>query len=83
MRMRLGTTRGISGLSVARRFAVIAVIFAVPAAPRCDLAITMCMAWHLLSGQRGLTHSAGQTFLIAAMRHNQELFHASSYRSSR
>ena len=27
--------------------------------------------------------SAGKTFLIAAMRHNQELFHASSYRSSR
>lgn len=62
MSMRLGTARGISGLSVSRRFAVIAVIFAVPAAPRCDLAITMCMAWHLLSGQRGLTHSAGNTW---------------------
>ena len=61
MSMRLGTARGISGLSVSRRFAVISVIFAVPAAPRCDLAITMCMAWHLLSGQRGLTHSAGNT----------------------
>ena len=61
MSMRLGAARGISGLSVARRFAVIAVIFAVPAAPRCDLAITMCMAWHLLNAQRRSPDSAGQT----------------------
>lgn len=33
--------------------------------------------------QGGLADSAGKTFLIAAMRHNQEFFHASSYRSSR
>lgn len=33
--------------------------------------------------QRRVSHSAGKTFLIAAMRHNQEFFHASSYRSSR
>ena len=61
MSMRLGTARGISGLSVARRFAVIAVIFAVPASPPCDFAITMCMARHLLFCERGLAHSAGKT----------------------
>ena len=33
--------------------------------------------------ERGLADSAGKTFLIAAMRHNQELSYASSYRSSR
>ena len=33
--------------------------------------------------QRRVPDSAGKTFLIAAMRHNQEFFHASSYRSSR
>lgn len=43
----------------------------------------MPMAGQLLHAQGGLPDSAGQTFLIAAMRHNQELFHASSYRSSR
>ena len=43
----------------------------------------MPMAGQLLHGERRGAHSAGQTFLIAAMRHNQELFHASSYRSSR
>ena len=43
----------------------------------------MPMAGQLLHGERRSPHSAGKTFLIAAMRHNQELFHASSYRSSR
>ena len=60
MRMRLGTTRGISGLSVARRFAVIAVISAVPAIPAGNFAITMRMAGHLLHRQRRLADSAGQ-----------------------
>ena len=64
MRMRLGTTRGRSGLSVARRFAVIAVISAVPATPQCDLAVTMCMAWHLLFCERGLADSAGNTVRV-------------------
>lgn len=59
--MRLRTTRGISGLSVARRFAVIPVISAVPALPPCDLAITMCISWHLLHAQRRSSHSAGKT----------------------
>ena len=81
--MRLGTACGIRGLSVARRFAVIAIIGAVPAIPSGNFAITMRMARHLLFCERGLPDSAGKTFLIAAMRHNQELFHASSYRSSR
>jgi len=35
------------------------------------------------SHTHSLPNSAGQTFLIAAMRHNQELSYASSYRSSR
>ena len=61
MSMRLGTARGISGLSVARRFAVIAVIFAVPAIPAGNFAITMRMAGHLLFCERGLAHSAGKT----------------------
>jgi hypothetical protein len=43
----------------------------------------MSVAGQLLYRERGLADSAGKTFLIAAMRHNQELFHASSYRSSR
>ena len=43
----------------------------------------MPVACQLLHRERGLADSAGKTFLIAAMRHNQELFHASSYRSSR
>ena len=44
--------------------------------------ITMRMARQLLHRERGLADSAGQTFLIAAMRHNQELSYVSSYRSS-
>ena len=43
----------------------------------------MPMAGQLLHGEGRSADSTGQTFLIAAMRHNQELFHASSYRSSR
>ena len=43
----------------------------------------MPVACQLLHRERGLADSAGKTFLIAAMRHNQEFFHASSYRSSR
>ena len=43
----------------------------------------MPMAGQLLHGERRGPDSAGQTFLTAAMRHNQELFHASSYRSPR
>ena len=43
----------------------------------------MPVAGQLLHAQRRGADSAGKTFLIAAMRHNQELFHASSYRSSR
>ena len=52
--MRLGTACGIRGLSVARRFAVIAIIGAVPAIPSGNFAITMRMARHLLfcAGQR-------------------------------
>lgn len=41
------------------------------------------MAGQLLDREGRAADSAGKTFLIAAMRHNQELFHASSYRSSR
>ena len=44
---------------------------------------TVAVRGHLLRGKRRGADSAGKTFLIAAMRHNQELFHASSYRSSR
>ena len=58
--MRLGTACGIRGLSVARRFAVIAIICTVPAIPCRHLAITMRMAGHLLFCERGLAHSAGQ-----------------------
>ena len=83
MRVRLGAACGIRGLSVFRGFAVIAIIGAVPAIPAGNFAITMRMAGQLLHGERRGAHSAGKTFLIAAMRHNQELFHASSYRSSR
>ena len=43
----------------------------------------MPVAGQLLHGERRGAHSAGKTFLIAAMRHNQELSYASSYRSSR
>ena len=50
---------------------------------RRGLRVGMLMAGQLCFRERGLADSAGQTFLIAAMRHNQELFHASSYRSSR
>ena len=54
----------------------------------CNIAISalverMSMSWHLRHAQGRAADSAGKTFLIAAMRHNQELFHASSYRSSR
>ena len=82
MRVGLGAACGIRGLSVFRWFAVIAIICAVPAIPAGNFAITMRMAGHLLHRQRRLADSAGQTFLIAAMRHNQELSYASSYRSS-
>lgn len=41
------------------------------------------MTGQLRFRQRCGPDSAGKTFLIAAMRHNQEFFHASSYRSSR
>lgn len=41
------------------------------------------MTGQLCFRQRRVPDSAGKTFLIAAMRHNQEFFHASSYRSSR
>ena len=41
------------------------------------------MRRQLRLAQRGGPDSAGKTFLIAAMRHNQELSYASSYRSSR
>lgn len=58
--MRLGTACGIRGLSVARRFAVIAIIGAVPAIPSGNFAITMRMARHLLFCERGLPDSAGQ-----------------------
>ena len=43
----------------------------------------MPVAGQLLDREGRVPDSAGKTFLIAAMRHNQELFHASSYRSSR
>lgn len=43
----------------------------------------MSVDGQLLHGEGRAPHSAGQTFLIAAMRHNQELSYASSYRSSR
>mgnify|MGYP007001657669 CR=1 FL=1 len=59
--MRLGTACGIRGLSVARRFAVIAIIGAVPAIPSGNFAITMRMARHLLFCERRLPHSAGHT----------------------
>ena len=59
--MRLGTACGIRGLSVARRFAVIAIVGAVPAIPSGNFAITMRMARHLLFCERGLPDSAGQT----------------------
>lgn len=62
--MRLRTTRGISGLSVFRWFAVIAIIFAVPAIPAGNFAITMCMAWHLLYRERGRADSAGNTVRV-------------------
>ena len=58
--MRLGTACGIRGLSVARRFAVIAIIGAVPAIPSGNFAITMRMARHLLHGEGRVPHSAGQ-----------------------
>ena len=41
------------------------------------------MTGQLRFRQRRGPHSAGQTFLIAAMRHNQEDFYASSDRGSR
>ena len=47
------------------------------------LGYTVVMFSQLLHREGRTADSAGQTFLIAAMRHNQELFHASSYRSSR
>ena len=58
--MRLGTACGIRGLSVARRFAVIAIIGAVPAIPSGNFAITMRMAGHLLHAQGRAADSAGQ-----------------------
>ena len=59
--MRLGTACGIRGLSVARRFAVIAIIGAVPAIPSGNFAITMRMARHLLHGESRGLDSAGKT----------------------
>ena len=58
--MRLGTACGIRGLSVARRFAVIAIIGAVPAIPSGNFAITMRMARHLLHAQGRAADSAGK-----------------------
>ena len=63
--MRLGTACGIRGLSVARRFAVIAIIGAVPAIPSGNFAITMRMAWHLLCGQRRFADSASKTYIFS------------------
>ena len=59
--MGLGTARGIRGLAVFRRFAVIAIICAVPAIPAGNFAITMRMARHLLHGEGRCPDSAGHT----------------------
>ena len=77
MAVRLAATGGIGRLfagAVAGGFRV------RPVGP---LAKFMRMARHLRYGEGRVPDSAGKTFLIAVMRHNQELSYASSYRSSR
>ena len=77
MRMGLAATGSICSLFAGR------VAFGLCRRSVCTYAKRMRMARHLGFRERRFPHSAGQTFLTAAMRHNQELFHASSYRSPR
>ena len=77
VRMGLAATGSICALLAGR------VAFGLCRRSVCTYAKRMRMAWHLRHAQGRAADSAGKTFLIAAMRHNQELFHASSYRSSR